>query len=85
MAIRRVDLQSKDKVDNIMEFIPKGNVILPNTSGARNADEAARIARIGRAMGCGNWVKIEVIWDSKYGIVNIYFQTMRKLLRLLKY
>lgn len=66
MAIRRVDLQSKDKVDNIMEFIPKGNVILPNTSGARNADEAVRIARIGRAMGCGNWVKIEVIWDSKY-------------------
>lgn len=66
MAIRRINLDSKDKVDNIMEFIPEGNIILPNTSGARNAEEAVRIARLARAMGCGNWVKIEVIWDNKH-------------------
>jgi thiazole synthase len=66
MAIRRINLDSKDKVDNILEFIPEDCVILPNTSGARNAEEAVRIARIARAMGCGNWIKIEVIWDNKY-------------------
>ncbi len=66
MAIRRIDLESKDKIDNIMEFIPEDRIILPNTSGARNAEEAVRIARLARAMGCGDWIKIEVIWDNKY-------------------
>lgn len=66
MAIRRINLDSEDKVDNIMEFIPEGHIILPNTSGARNAEEAVRIARLARAMGCGNWIKIEVVWDNKY-------------------
>jgi len=66
MAIRRIDLDSEDKIDNIMEFIPKDRIILPNTSGARNADEAIRIARLARAMGCGNWIKIEISWDNKY-------------------
>ena len=40
--------------------------MLPNTSGARNAEEAVRIARLARELGCGNFVKIEVIRDSKY-------------------
>lgn len=66
MAIRRINLDSEDRVDNIMEFIPKDQIILPNTSGARNAEEAVRIARLARSMGCGNWIKIEVIWDNKY-------------------
>jgi thiazole synthase len=39
---------------------------LPNTSGARNADEAVRIARLAREIGCGNFVKIEIMRDSKY-------------------
>ncbi len=39
---------------------------MPNTSGARDADEAVRIAKLARAMGCGNWIKIEVISDNKY-------------------
>ncbi len=39
---------------------------MPNTSGARNAEEAIRIARLARAAGCGNWVKIEVITDNRY-------------------
>ena len=40
--------------------------MLTNTSGARNAKEAVRIARLAKASGCGNWVKIEVINDNKY-------------------
>lgn len=64
MALRRVDLDSKE--ENILEYIPKDCILLPNTSGARNAEEAIRIARLARAMGCGNWIKIEVIFDNKY-------------------
>lgn len=64
MAVRRVDLDNKE--ENIIEYIPKNIKLLPNTSGARNAEEAIRIARIAKAMGCGNWIKIEVISDSKY-------------------
>lgn len=64
LALRRVDLENKE--EDILSNIPKGVRLLPNTSGARNAEEAIRIARIARAMGCGNWIKIEVISDSKY-------------------
>lgn len=64
MALRRVDLDSKEH--NILSFIPKGIQLLPNTSGARTAAEAIRIARLARAMGCGDWVKIEVVRDNKY-------------------
>ena len=64
VALRRVDLNSKD--DNILNFINKDRILLPNTSGARTAEEAVRLARIGRAAGCGDWVKIEVISDNKY-------------------
>lgn len=52
--------------DNILDYIPEGVTLLPNTSGARNAGEAVRIARLAREMGCGNYVKVEVIRDSKY-------------------
>ncbi|MCT4595681.1 MAG: thiazole synthase [Anaeromicrobium sp.] len=64
MAVRRVDIGSKE--ENLLDYIPKDIILLPNTSGARNAEEAVRIARLARAMGCGNWVKIEVISDNKY-------------------
>lgn len=63
LALRRVN-ESKQK--NILDFIPKNVTLLPNTSGARNADEAVRIARLSKEMGCGNFIKIEVIKDSKY-------------------
>ncbi len=53
MALRRVDLSSKQ--DNILDYIPKNCILLPNTSGARNAEEAVRIARMARNMGCGDW------------------------------
>ena len=45
---------------------PEGVTLLPNTSGARTADEAVRIARLARAMGCGDFVKVEVIRDAAY-------------------
>ncbi|MEA3317348.1 MAG: thiazole synthase [Bacteroidota bacterium] len=64
MALRRVDFDSKN--ENIIDFIPKVCTLLPNTSGARTADEAVRIARLARATGCGNWIKIEIISDTKY-------------------
>ncbi len=64
VALRRVDLESD--TGNVMDCIPKQVQLLPNTSGARSADEAVRIARLARAMGCGDWIKIEVISDNKY-------------------
>jgi len=70
MALRRVDLNSKE--DNILDYIPKDCILLPNTSGARNAEEAVRIARLARAMGCGSWIKIEVISDNKYLLPDNY-------------
>ncbi|WP_423230236.1 thiazole synthase [Caloranaerobacter ferrireducens] len=70
MALRRVDLSSKE--ENILEYIPKDCILLPNTSGARNAEEAVRIARLAKALGCGNWIKIEVISDNKYLLPDNY-------------
>jgi len=64
VALRRVDVSSK--TDNILDHIPKKCIVMPNTSGARNADEAVRIARLAKASGAGNWIKIEVIQDNKY-------------------
>jgi thiazole synthase len=64
VALRRIDLESAKY--NILDHIPKHVQLLPNTSGARTAAEAVRIARLARAAGCGNWIKIEVITDNKY-------------------
>jgi len=64
VALRRVDMERPQ--ESILSHIPKGKILLPNTSGARNADEAVRIARLARATGCGDWIKIEVISDSAY-------------------
>ncbi|MGN0666389.1 MAG: thiazole synthase [Huintestinicola sp.] len=61
---------------NILDYIPKGVTLLPNTSGARNAEEAVRIARLSRELGCGDFVKIEVIRDSKYLLPDNY-ETIR--------
>jgi len=64
VALRRIDLERHE--ENILEHIPKHITLLTNTSGARNAQEAVRIARLAKASGYGNWIKIEVINDSKY-------------------
>ena len=63
LALRRANTDSNE---NILDYIPKGITLLPNTSGARTADEAVRIARLAREIGCGNFIKIEVIRDSNY-------------------
>lgn len=63
LALRRA---VSGKVENILDYIPEGVTLIPNTSGARNAEEAVRIARLSRECGCGDFIKIEVIRDSKY-------------------
>lgn len=63
LALRRANLGGKE---NILDYIPKGITLLPNTSGARNAEEAVRIARLAKGIGCGDFIKLEVISDSKY-------------------
>lgn len=64
VALRRIDVERHE--ENILEYIPEGVTLLTNTSGARSAEEAIRIARLAKAAGQGNWVKIEVVSDSKY-------------------
>ncbi|MBQ9139647.1 MAG: thiazole synthase [Ruminococcus sp.] len=63
LAVRRANTKEQE---NILDYIPKGVTLLPNTSGARTAEEAVRIARLAREIGCGNFVKIEIMRDSKY-------------------
>ena len=63
LALRRANTEG---TDNILDYIPEGVTLLPNTSGARNAEEAVRIARLAREMGCGDFVKIEVSHDTRY-------------------
>lgn len=69
LALRRANLGGSA---NILDYIPKNVTLLPNTSGARNAEEAVRIARLAREIGCGDFIKIEVIRDSKYLLPDNY-------------
>jgi thiazole synthase len=62
LALRRAN----SGTDSILDYMPGNITLLPNTSGARTADEAVRIARLARELGCGDFVKIEVINDTKY-------------------
>ena len=68
LALRRVNSFH----GNILDHIPEGVTLLPNTSGARNAEEAVKIARLAREAGCGEFIKIEVIRDSKYLLPDNY-------------
>lgn len=63
LAVRRANTKEQE---NILDHIPNGVTLLPNTSGARTAAEAVRIARLARELGCGNFVKIEIMRDTKY-------------------
>ncbi len=63
LAVRRANTNEHE---NILDYIPKQVTLLPNTSGARDAREAVRIARLARELGCGDFVKIEIMRDSKY-------------------
>lgn len=63
LAVRRANTREEE---NIMDYIPPDVTLLPNTSGARTADEAVRIARLARELGCGDFIKIEIMRDTKY-------------------
>ena len=63
LAVRRANTKEQE---NILDYIPKNVTLLPNTSGARCAKEAVRIARLARELGCGDFIKIEIMRDSKY-------------------
>jgi len=65
VALRRVDIQNPE--DNILSHIDTNKyLLLPNTSGARDAEEAVRLSRLARAAGCEPWVKLEVTPDPNY-------------------
>lgn len=63
LALRRVN---DGGMANILDYIPEHITLLPNTSGARNADEAVRIAHLSRELCHSDLVKIEIMRDSKY-------------------
>jgi thiazole synthase len=66
VAIRRVEMNAPGH-ENIMDYLDTDKYwLLPNTAGCATADEAVRIARLSRAMGINNWIKLEVIPDPKY-------------------
>lgn len=81
VALRRIDFDSDE--ENMMNYVPKDCILMPNTSGARNAEEAVRIARLARASGCGNFIKIEVISDNKY-LLPDNFETVKAVEILVK-
>ncbi len=63
LAVRRANTKEHE---NILDYIPEGVTLIPNTSGARNAEEAVRIARLARELGCGDFIKVEIMRDTKY-------------------
>lgn len=68
VALRRADLSGKrDPFANILDFVdPKKFLLLPNTSGAVNAEEAVRLAHLAAAAGLPKWVKLEIHPDPRY-------------------
>ncbi|MBN2311267.1 MAG: thiazole synthase [Candidatus Hydrogenedentes bacterium] len=66
VALRRADLSKPDEDSILTALDPKKHLILPNTSGARNADEAVRLARLARAAGLEPWVKLELTPEPRY-------------------
>lgn len=69
LAVRRANRPGED---NILNYMPEKITLLPNTSGARTAEEAVRIAKLARELGCGDFVKIEVVRDTKYLLPDNY-------------
>jgi len=64
VAVRRVNLTDRSK-ESLLDFIPKGMTLLPNTAGCYTAEDAVRAARLGREVGLSNWVKLEVLGDEQ--------------------
>lgn len=69
MALRRAN---EGGLANILDYIPDGVTILPNTSGARNAEEAVRIARLAREICGSEYIKIEIMRDTRYLLPDNY-------------
>jgi thiazole synthase len=64
VAVRRVNLTDRSK-ESLLDWIPKGMTLLPNTAGCFTAEDAVRAARLGREVGLSNWVKLEVLGDEQ--------------------
>lgn len=64
VAVRRINPQSK--YENILDFLPQKTIIMVNTSGARNAKEAVKIAEIGAEITKTDWIKVEIEADNRY-------------------
>ncbi|HZR92119.1 MAG TPA: thiazole synthase [Gaiellaceae bacterium] len=64
VAVRRINLD--DVGEAITDWLPEGVMLLPNTAGCRTAEEAVRVARLARAGGLPDWIKLEVIPDPRY-------------------
>jgi thiazole synthase len=65
VALRRVDLEATEP--NLLEYVDRDRyLLLPNTSGAENADEAVRLAHLARAAGLSDWIKLEVTPDPRW-------------------
>jgi len=65
VAVRRVDLDATNEESLLAHLSPEEFFLLPNTAGCYSVDEALRYARLGRASGLSNWVKLEVIGDEE--------------------
>ena len=64
VAVRRIDLDRD--AEAITDWLPEGVLLLPNTAGCETAEEAVRVARLARAGGLPDWIKLEVIPDPRY-------------------
>src|SRR6266516_2040542 len=64
VAVRRVNLTDRSK-ESLLDFIPAGMTLLPNTAGCYTAEDAIRAARLGREVGLSHWVKLEVLGDEQ--------------------
>jgi thiazole synthase len=64
VAVRRIDFDSPG--EDITAFLPEDILLLPNTAGSETAEEAIRVARLARAGGLPDWIKLEVIPDPRY-------------------
>ncbi len=83
VALRRVDLSKPDDEGILSAIDPERQLILPNTSGARNAEEAVRLAKLARAAGLEPWVKLELTPEPRY-LLPDPIETLRAAEMLLK-
>ena len=64
-VVTRLNNLTDRSKESLLDFIPRGMTLLPNTAGCYNAEDAVRAARLGREVGLSNWVKLEVLGDEQ--------------------